>query len=93
MSLGERVRPQVRGVAMLLLLLAQGPLLPAQSRGEAGKKGVSGIQHSESEAKSGRVPQLVDITELTKIHFEHLASPDLRYIVESMGGETRSSRV
>ncbi|WP_242617901.1 CRTAC1 family protein [Edaphobacter modestus] len=33
-----------------------------------------------------RTPQLVDITASTQIHFEHLASPDQRYIVESMGG-------
>jgi hypothetical protein len=33
-----------------------------------------------------RVPQLVDITASTGIRFEHLSSPELRYIVESMGG-------
>jgi hypothetical protein len=32
------------------------------------------------------VPELVDITASTQIHFEHLASPDQKYIVESMGG-------
>ena len=31
-------------------------------------------------------PQLIDITESTGIKFEHLSSPDQRYIVESMGG-------
>ncbi len=36
--------------------------------------------------RPGKVPQLVDITASTQIHFEHLASPDQRYIVESMGG-------
>jgi hypothetical protein len=34
----------------------------------------------------GRIPELVDITASTQIHFEHLASPEQRYIVESMGG-------
>jgi hypothetical protein len=34
----------------------------------------------------GKGPQLVDITASTGIHFEHLSSPDQRYIVESMGG-------
>jgi hypothetical protein len=33
-----------------------------------------------------RVPQLVDITASTGIRFEHLSSPEARYIVESMGG-------
>jgi enediyne biosynthesis protein E4 len=35
---------------------------------------------------SGRVPQLVDITASTGIRFEHLSSPEQKYIVESMGG-------
>src|SRR5215472_3009053 len=32
------------------------------------------------------LPQLADITASTKIHFNHLASPDKKYIVESMSG-------
>jgi hypothetical protein len=32
------------------------------------------------------VPQLMDITASTKIHFQHLASPDKKFIVESMSG-------
>ncbi len=32
------------------------------------------------------IPQLTDITASTKIHFNHLASPDKKYIVESMSG-------
>src|SRR5277367_6363299 len=32
------------------------------------------------------VPQLIDITESTGIHFEHLSSPEQKYIVESMSG-------
>ncbi len=32
------------------------------------------------------VPQLVDITASTGIHFEHMSSPDQKYIVESMSG-------
>jgi len=31
-------------------------------------------------------PQLVDVTGSTGIHFEHLSSPDQKYIVESMSG-------
>jgi hypothetical protein len=33
-----------------------------------------------------RAPQLVDITASTGIRFEHLSNPELKYIVESMGG-------
>ncbi len=32
------------------------------------------------------LPQLVDITAQTGIHFEHLSSPEQKYIVESMSG-------
>src|SRR5690242_19999897 len=32
------------------------------------------------------LPQLADITASTKTHFNHLASPDKKYIVESMSG-------
>lgn len=31
-------------------------------------------------------PQLVDITELTGIHFDHLSSPEAKFIAESMSG-------
>jgi hypothetical protein len=31
-------------------------------------------------------PQLIDITAQTGIHFEHISSPDQKFIVESMGG-------
>jgi enediyne biosynthesis protein E4 len=37
-------------------------------------------------AVPSQLPQLVDITESTKIRFEHLSSPEQRYIVESMSG-------
>ena len=33
-----------------------------------------------------QVPQLVDITASTKVHFNHLSSPEQKYIVESMSG-------
>ncbi len=40
-----------------------------------------------AQAKSAaHVPQLVDITASTGIHFEHLSSSDQKYIVESMSG-------
>ena len=32
------------------------------------------------------VPQLVDITPSTKIHFDHLSTPEQKYILESMSG-------
>jgi hypothetical protein len=41
--------------------------------------------HSQKQLPK-RVPQLVDITASTGIHFEHLSSSDQKYIVESMSG-------
>jgi enediyne biosynthesis protein E4 len=37
-------------------------------------------------AATGNTPVLIDITASTGIHFEHLSSPEQKYIVESMGG-------
>ena len=37
-------------------------------------------------AKPLPVPQLIDITASTGIHFEHLSSPEQKFIVESMSG-------
>jgi len=44
-------------------------------------------QRAESRSQpAAAVPQLMDITAKTGIHFNHLASPDKKYIVESMSG-------
>jgi enediyne biosynthesis protein E4 len=52
--------------------------------------GLCGVGHAQAGAKRAAaaetVPQLVDITASTGIHFDHLASPEQRYIVESMSG-------
>ena len=55
---------------------------------------VSGQQEHTSDAASTRsktvaadaIPELVDITAKTGIHFTHLSSPNKKYIVESMSG-------
>ncbi len=54
----------------------------------SGAKSSSKAQGSESVSSISalHVPQLVDITASTGIRFEHLSSPEQRYIVESMGG-------
>jgi hypothetical protein len=63
----------------VLLALALRPGLRAQS-----KKAPAGS--SPPPATANQVPQLVDITPSTGIHFDHLSSPEQKYIVESMGG-------
>jgi hypothetical protein len=47
---------------------------------------IQGQTKAASKSASERVPQLVDITASTGIHFEHLSSPEQKYIVESMSG-------
>ncbi len=39
-----------------------------------------------SQQDKNQIPQLVDITKSTGIHFNHTASPEQKYIVESMSG-------
>ncbi len=44
------------------------------------------IAKPQQAAAPAHVPQLVDITASTHIHFTHLSSPEAKYIVESMSG-------
>lgn len=68
----------------VLVLVPSLHLLAQKKAGEAHP--LTGAQKISDPGTPGRIPQLVDITASTQIHFEHLASPDQRYIVESMGG-------
>jgi enediyne biosynthesis protein E4 len=43
-------------------------------------------QHPSLNSGGSSLPKLVDITKSTGIQFEHLSSPEQRYIVESMSG-------
>jgi hypothetical protein len=62
-----------------LLCLQAGPPLNSQSAAQ------KPAPHTEAKPDSP-YPQLVDITASTGITFEHLSSPEQRYIVESMSG-------
>lgn len=44
------------------------------------------VAHARSGAPDLSYPELVDITSSTGIHFEHMSSPEQKYIVESMSG-------
>jgi enediyne biosynthesis protein E4 len=48
--------------------------------------GVAALAVCMDQGTPGPAPQLADITASTKIRFQHLASPDKKYIVESMSG-------
>ena len=68
----SRVPGLLAGTAVAVVVLA----LHAQSG-----------QHAVPSARQpGPLPQLIDITASTRIRFNHLASPDKKYIVESMSG-------
>ncbi|MFL6416338.1 MAG: CRTAC1 family protein [Bryobacteraceae bacterium] len=70
------------GLAVFLAAATLGICLQAQhGNAAAGRKEATGSSQTGS-----AVPQLVDITASTGIRFKHLASPDKKYIVESMSG-------
>jgi hypothetical protein len=56
---------------------ANHPSHPVQSRGQV---------QSGAAVSAERYPELVDITASTGITFEHLSSPEQKYIIESMSG-------
>jgi hypothetical protein len=71
----------LRGAARGFVLFALAPLLPPVTSPAVAQKAAA-----PASTTALRVPQLVDITASTGIRFEHLSSPEARYIVESMGG-------
>jgi hypothetical protein len=72
------------GFAVVLGLAIIGLCLRAQqARRAAPPDKAAGPSQTQPHAA---VPQLVDITASTRIRFKHLASPDKKYIVESMSG-------
>ncbi len=80
--------PNALLVCSLLFLLcavgrAQSGMGPQQIpvKNTASDAGASAVQMADT-----ALPKLVDITASTGIHFEHLSSPEQRYIVESMSG-------
>ncbi|WP_263382352.1 CRTAC1 family protein [Granulicella arctica] len=48
--------------------------------------GLRSIAAAQNTAVPEKIPELVDITVSTGIHFDHLSSPDQKFIVESMSG-------
>ena len=72
------------GFAIILGTVVLGVCLDAQNARRGVPPG-STAGRSPSQPQSA-LPQLVDITASTGIRFKHLASPDKKYIVESMSG-------
>ena len=78
-----RVTNAICGAAAVSLLVVC-PLI-AQSPAEPKKPAQAGTP-KQGDPESYRLPQLVDITSSTGIHFEHISTPEQKYIMESMSG-------
>lgn len=70
-------------LAYFIGLVLSAGAIQAQTPGVPGPTNSVAVEHFVG---SERIPQLVDITASTGIHFEHLSSPEQKYIVESMSG-------
>lgn len=82
----EKISTRRIFVALLMssLLVASGR---AQQKAPTGRhETTKAAASSQRTAGPSKGPQLLDITASTGIRFEHLSSPEQRYIVESMGG-------
>ena len=77
----------VAGLSLLVVcsLIAQSPAEPKKP-GQAGIAAAQAAAPKPSDPESSQLPQLVDITSSTGIHFEHVSTPEQKYIMESMSG-------
>ena len=79
--MSSTIRP---GFAVILGVAVLGVCLHARQAGRAAPPdGTTGQSHTRPQTP---LPQLVDITASTGIHFKHLSSPEKKYILESMSG-------
>jgi hypothetical protein len=89
-------RKLLRGILIVLPLLPSAFWAQQTARSEMGlplasyAAGGGSAQHAHptqnAHATAAAFPQLVNITASTGIHFNHLSTPEQRYIVESMSG-------
>ncbi len=83
---GSRRLLNVRSLGGLVaIFILQCSLVFAGGSGPIQENSAQPEQSASSEAV-GAYPQLYDITATTKINFEHVSSPEQKYIVESMSG-------
>jgi len=82
---GRRSPLRVLGILILLFFAGSGiSEAPVYARIRTQDIGAESLAQQDSSAS--RYPELVDITNSTKITFEHLSSPEQKYIIESMSG-------
>src|SRR5437016_1011213 len=75
---GIRRGSRLHGPLLLLACLCVSAIVSAQQAKETPAKATA--------PQPGATPQLVDITAKTGIRFNHMSTPEARYIVESMSG-------
>ena len=74
--------PGPTGVALLLtVLMANNAFSQAHAVAPPPPPGAKNVV-----CKDRPIPQLIDVTAKSGIKFSHVADPDKKYIVESMGG-------
>jgi hypothetical protein len=80
----------IPGAVLLLLFLIPAGIGQAQSSysqpAETQHEGATGLADRNASGRAVSYPELVDITASTGIQFEHLSSPEQKFIVESMSG-------
>ena len=92
LATGTRPSSRIRTVIRTAQLIFIVGLVPAFSQTSQGSPSKATLQNTPATTSSGtpqpsaQLPQLVDITASTGIKFEHLSSPEQKFIVESMSG-------
>ena len=72
-------------LSLLSVVIGQTDILRAQAKAPR-DAGPTSSAKSETVGAPSSYPQLVDITASTGIQFEHVSSPEQKFIVESMSG-------
>ncbi len=90
-STGLRPSARIRTIIRTVMLIFTVGLVPALSQTPQSPPSRATLQNTTpttaaSTLPSAQLPQLVDITASTGIKFEHLSSPEQKFIVESMSG-------
>jgi hypothetical protein len=75
----------ILGLGIAFVAVGQTHPSASDSQGAAANSTKSGTENV-IDAANGAYPELVDITASTRIQFEHLSSPEQKFIVESMSG-------
>jgi hypothetical protein len=76
----------VRKKVVLFVAVALGVGFGVCLKGQLAKGSATPQASTAKDGSQTALPQLIDITRATNIHFDHLSSPEKKYILESMSG-------